>query len=661
MMVRITLKDGDVIERPSGITPIEVAKGISANLAAATLAAKVNGKITDTSTPILHDVTLELITDKSPESLDIMRHTIAHVMANAVKNLFPEVGLGFGPAIENGFYYDFDFGRAFTQEDLDKIDEEMKKIIKADIPIVRKEISFEEAAKKLRMSGEKLKLEHLESLKEGADAGAIDAGKEEEQVSTIKGEKPAGLTITIYEQNGFFDLCRGPHLPSTGKVGAFKLLSSSGAYWKGSEKNPMLQRIYGTAFHKEKDLKEYLELLEEAKRRDHRRIGRDLKLFIFPDEGAPGMPFFLPKGTIIRDVLFKWVTEQNRKRGYGVVNTPHVFRTGIFETSGHLANYKDNMFFLKAEDVDTCLKPMNCPGHVLLYKSDLRSFRDLPIRYFEFGTCYRNERSGTLTGLLRVRMVTIDDGHIFCTKDQMTDELTGVMDFVHDIYTAFGFEYYTKLATKPEKHIGTDEMWERAEESLKIAASRRNLNPIMDPGGGAFYGPKIDYFIKDAIGREWQGCTCQLDFNLPERFDLVYFGSDGQKHRPIMIHRAIIGSIERFIGVLTEHTAGEYPLWLAPIQVIVLNITDDQKEYIHDVGKQLHDFGFRVEVDDRNEKVGFKIREAEMQKIPFILVAGNREKESGQVSVRIRGEGDIGPKMLSEFVMMVKDKIKPPE
>ena len=660
-MINITLKDGDVVERPEGITPMQVAWGISENLAAATLAAKINDKIVDATTAIFQDVKLELITDKNPESLDVMRHTTAHVMAHAVKNLFPDAGLGFGPAIENGFYYDFDIERPFTQADLDKIEEEMKRIIKADLPLRRIEFSFDDAAQRLRLDGERLKLEHLESLREGRDAGAIDASLEEEQVSTIKSGKSQELKITIYEQDGFFDLCRGPHLPSTGKIGAFKLLSSSGAYWKGSEKNPMLQRIYGTAFHKEKDLKAYLELLEEAKRRDHRRIGRELRLYIFPDDGAPGMPFFLPKGTIIRDTLFNWVTEQNRKRGYQVVNTPHVFRTGIFETSGHLANYRENMFFLKAEDVDTCLKPMNCPGHLLLYKSELKSFRDLPVRYFEFGTCYRNERSGTLTGLLRVRMVTIDDGHIFCTKEQLTDELTGVMDFVHDIYKAFGFEYYTKFATKPEKRIGDDEMWEKAEEALRIAAERRNLNPIIDPGGGAFYGPKIDYFIRDAIGREWQGCTLQLDFNLPERFDMVYFGSDGLKHRPIMIHRAIIGSLERFIGVLTEHTAGDFPLWLAPTQVIVLDITDDQKEYIHRVGKELRSRGFRVEVDDRNEKIGFKVREAELQKIPYILVAGNREKEAGQVSVRIRGEGDIGPKMLTEFIMMIKDKIKPPE
>lgn len=657
-MIRITLKAGDVIERPSGITPLEVAKEISDKLAKATIAAMVNGKIVDSTTPLTHDSILELITDKSPESLDVIRHTAAHVMAHAVKKLFPEVGLGFGPAIENGFYYDFDIDKPFTPDDLEKIEAEMKKIIKADLPLRRVEVSFDDAAERLKMSGEKLKLEHLESLRQSG--GAIDSTIEEEKISTLKADTPESLTITIYEQNGFFDLCRGPHAPSTGKVGAFKLLTSSGAYWKGSEKNPMLQRIYATAFNTEKELKAYLDLLEEAKKRDHRKIGRDLKLFIFPDEGAPGMPFFLPKGTIIRDSLINWVTKQNRIRGYDVVNTPHVFRTEIFKTSGHLDNYGENMFFIKSDEVDTCLKPMNCPGHVVLYKSDLRSFRDLPIRFFEFGTCYRNERSGTLTGLLRVRMVTIDDGHIFCTKEQMTDELVGVMDFVHDIYEAFGFEYYAKFATKPEKHIGDDEIWAKAEESLTIAAAKRNLNPILDPGGGAFYGPKIDYFIKDAIGREWQGCTIQLDFNLPERFDLVYFGSDGQKHRPIMIHRAIIGSLERFIGVLTEHTVGDYPLWLAPVQAIVLTITDAQNEYAHDVASELRSFGMRAIVDDRNEKVGFKIRESEMQKIPYILVVGDREKETGQIAVRIRGEGDIGTKMISEFIMMVKDKIIPP-
>jgi threonyl-tRNA synthetase len=661
-MIRITLKGGDAIERQEGITPLEVARGISDNLAKATFAAKVNGTIVDATTPLDHDVTLELITDKNPESLDIMRHTAAHVMAHAVKNLFPDSGLGFGPAIENGFYYDFDINRPFTQEDLEKIETEMKKIIKADLPLKRLELTFDEAAERLKMSGEKLKLEHLQSLMEsGESEGAIDASGEEEDIIEVASDESDEMKITVYEQNGFFDLCRGPHTTSTGKVGAFKLLSSSGAYWKGSENNPMLQRIYATAFHTEKELKKYLDLLEEAKKRDHRKIGRDLKLFLFPEEGAPGMPFFLPNGTIVRDALLDWVTKQNRKRGYDVVNTPHVFRTKIFKTSGHLDNYQENMYFLKSEDVDTCLKPMNCPGHVLLYKSDLRSFRDLPTRYFEFGTCYRNERSGTLTGLMRVRMVTIDDGHIFCTKDQLTDELTGVIDFVHDIYDTFGFEYYAKLATKPKKSIGSDEIWERAENALHEAAARRKLNPILDPGGGAFYGPKIDYFIKDAIGREWQGCTIQLDFNMPERFDLVYFGSDGQKHRPIMIHRAIIGSLERFIGVLTEHTAGDFPLWLAPVQVLVMNITDDQQEYAHNIASELESFGMRVRVDDRNEKVGFKIREAELQKIPYILVVGEREKESGQASVRVRKEGDIGAKMLSEFVMMVKDKILPPD
>lgn len=664
-MIRITLKAGDVIERQEGITPLEVARGISDNLAKATFAAKVNGIIVDATTPLVTDVTLDLITDRNPESLDVMRHTAAHVLAQAVKNLFPDSGLGFGPAIDNGFYYDFDISRPFTQEDLEKIEAEMKKIINADMPLKRLELTFDEAAERLQMSGEKLKLEHLQSLIESGDAeGTIDASGEEEDIIEIESDDSVNsdeIKITVYEQDGFFDLCRGPHTSSTGKVGAFKLLSSSGAYWKGSEKNPMLQRIYGTAFHSGKELRKYLNLLEEAKKRDHRKLGRELKLFLFPEEGAPGMPFFLPKGTIIRDALIDWVTKQNRKRGYDVVNTPHVFRTDIFKTSGHLDNYQENMYFLKGDDVDTCLKPMNCPGHVLIYKTDLRSFRDLPIRYFEFGTCYRNERSGALSGLMRVRMVTIDDGHIFCTKDQLTDELTGVIDFVHDIYDAFGFEYYAKIATKPKKAIGSDDIWERAETALNEAAERRNLKPILDPGGGAFYGPKIDYFIKDAIGREWQGCTIQLDFNMPERFDLVYFGSDGQKHRPIMIHRAIIGSLERFLGVLTEHTAGDFPLWLAPVQVIVCNITDEQKEYAHNIAKELESNGVRVQVDDRNEKVGFKIREAELSKIPFTLVVGDREKETGQVAIRIRKEGDVGAKPFSEFLEMIKDKIKPPK
>ena len=658
-MVKITLKAGDVVEHPDGVTPLEVAKGISNNLAQATFAAKIDGKIVDSTTPINHDAILELITDRNPESLDVMRHTAAHVLAQAVKNLYPDAGLGFGPAIDNGFYYDFNVKRPFTQEDLEKIEVEMKKIIKAKQKINRVELSHEEAAEKLKSAGEKLKLEHLEGLGESGE-GEIDSSGDEDEVS-VAGSDSGESTITIYEQDGFFDLCRGPHLRSTKQVGAFKLLSSSGAYWKGSEKNPMLQRIYGTAFHKEKELKAYLDLLEEAKKRDHRKIGRDLKLFIFPEEAAPGMPFFLPKGTIIRDTLFDWITKQNRKRGYDVVNTPHVFRTEIFKTSGHVDNYGENMFFLQSDDVEMCLKPMNCPGHALLYKSDLRSFRDLPIRYFEYGTCYRNERSGTLTGLLRVRMVTIDDGHIFCTEDQMTDELVGVMDFVHDLYDTFGYEYYAKLATKPEKCIGGDEIWEKAEEALHTAAAKRKLNPIIDPGGGAFYGPKIDYFIKDAIGREWQGCTIQLDFNLPERFNLEYIGSDGQKHRPIMIHRAVAGSLERFLGVLTEHTAGDFPLWLAPVQVCVMNITDDQKEYCQDVVDELESNGMRVEFDDRNEKVGFKIREAELQKIPFVLVIGDREKESKQVALRVRKEGDKGSMALSEFIEMVKDKIKPPE
>jgi threonyl-tRNA synthetase len=556
--------------------------------------------------------------------LSTLRHSAAHVMAHAVKNLFPEAKIAIGPAIEDGFYYDFDVKKPFTPEDLERISEEMRKIISDDRPFVRKELSREQALELFQ--DEPYKLELIREI-------------------------PDGEPITVYEENGFVDLCRGPHVAGTGELKAFKLLSVAGAYWRGDERNPMLQRIYGTAFRTQEELDVYLERLAEAERRDHRKLGKELDLFSLQEEAGPGLVFWHPKGALVRKLIEDYWRNEHLANGYELVMTPHIARQELWRTSGHLEFFAENMYEPMVVDGQPYLvKPMNCPFHLLIYKSRVRSYRELPIRWAELGTVYRYERSGVLHGLLRVRGFTQDDAHIICTREQLDSETKRVINFVMKMLRRFGFdEYRVYLSTKPEKYVGADEIWEEATAALKAALEDEGLEYSVDEGGGAFYGPKIDVKIMDAIGREWQCSTIQVDFNEPERFDLTYIGQDNQQHRPIMIHRALLGSIERFFAVLVEHYVGAFPLWLSPVQVMVIPIADRHVCYASEVADKLRRNGFRVEIDDRNEKTGYKIREAQLQKIPYMLIVGDREKEAGAVSVRSRSEGDKGSMSLEEF------------
>lgn len=556
--------------------------------------------------------------------LSTLRHSAAHVMAHAVKNLFPEAKIAIGPAIEDGFYYDFDVKKPFTPEDLERISEEMRKIISDDRPFVRKELSREQALELFQ--DEPYKLELIREI-------------------------PDGEPITVYEENGFVDLCRGPHVAGTGELKAFKLLSVAGAYWRGDERNPMLQRIYGTAFHTQEELDVYLERLAEAERRDHRKLGKELDLFSLQEEAGPGLVFWHPKGALVRKLIEDYWRNEHLANGYELVMTPHIARQELWRTSGHLEFFAENMYEPMVVDGQPYLvKPMNCPFHLLIYKSRVRSYRELPIRWAELGTVYRYERSGVLHGLLRVRGFTQDDAHIICTREQLDSETKRVINFVMKMLRRFGFnEYRVYLSTKPEKYVGADEIWEEATAALRAALEDEGLEYSLDEGGGAFYGPKIDVKIMDAIGREWQCSTIQVDFNEPERFDLTYIGQDNQQHRPIMIHRALLGSIERFFAVLVEHYFGAFPLWLSPVQVMVIPIADRHVCYASEVADKLRRNGFRVEIDDRNEKTGYKIREAQLQKIPYMLIVGDREKEAGAVSVRSRSEGDKGSMSLEEF------------
>ncbi|HYE79008.1 MAG TPA: threonine--tRNA ligase [bacterium] len=670
-MVRITLPDGKALEFPGPVSPLQVAEAISPGLARVAVAGETAGDtVVDLRTPLAADTTLRLLTKEDPRALHVLRHSAAHLLANAVQNLFPGAKLGFGPATAEGFFYDFQVDRPFTEDDLRRIEAEMQRLAKEDAAIEREEVPFGAAIERLESAGERLKAEHLQSLldKARASGGAIAFDAEEEAAPASTGEGQAALadptkdlTITIYKQNGFWDLCRGPHLRSTGDLKNVKLLATSGAYWKGSEKNPMLQRIYGTAFFKKQELEDYLHMLEEAKKRDHRKLGQELDLFIFPEIAGGGMPFYKPKGALLRQTLMDWWYRAHVARGYDLVATPHLFRSTLWETSGHLENYGENMYVFehKADGAQYGVKPMNCPGHILIFRDNLNSYRDLPKRLFEFGTVYRYERSGVLHGLMRVRALTQDDSHIFCTADQLKDEIIGVMDFVDFLYGTMEFPYTAKLATKPAKAVESD-TWDMATEILKDALETRGLPYEWDHGGGAFYGPKIDFFMRDAIGRVWQGATIQCDFNLPRRFDLTYIGADNAKHQPIMVHRAILGSVERFLGVYIEHVAGAFPAWLAPEQVRVLNITDDQRDYAAQVAAELVRHGIRAEADLRNEKVGFKIREGELQKVPYLLIVGNKEKEAGTVAVRKRHEGDLGPRGLEAFIAEVGPEFVPP-
>ncbi|MDL2285279.1 threonine--tRNA ligase [Desulfovibrio sp. OttesenSCG-928-F07] len=593
------------------------------------LAAKCGTTLLDLSTSIpLGCESLEPIDSSSPEGLEILRHSAAHIMAAAVRHLFPGVLVTIGPAIENGFYYDFDFNRAFTPEDFAAIEAEMQKIVQANLPFECNEVSKAEAIKLFEGMGEHYKVELVEAI--------------------------ADSTVSLYTLGDFVDLCRGPHLDSTGQLKAFKLLSVAGAYWRGDEKNQMLSRIYATAFGDEKELKAYLNRLEEAKKRDHRRLGKELALFDFHEDIAPGMVFWHPKGMMLRTILEDFLKREHFKRGYSFVQGPQILRQEVWMKSGHYDNYRENMYFTEIEGDIHAVKPMNCVGHMLIYGSTLHSYRELPVRLAELGLVHRHEMSGALHGLMRVRQFTQDDAHIICTPEQLEDEILDIIKLISDLFGLFGFEYTLSVSTRPEKSIGSDEAWELATNALIKAMERIGAPLIINEGDGAFYGPKIDCLVTDSIGRKWQCSTVQVDFTLPERFDLVYVGSDGERHRPVMVHRAILGSLERFIGILIEHTAGKFPAWLAPVQAKILNVTDDQAEFTAQAAAKLEAAGIRIEKDLRNEKLGYKVRQAQMEKMPYILVVGDKEVEANGVNVRLNNGDNIGLKTLDEFIELVK-------
>ncbi|NLM75927.1 MAG: threonine--tRNA ligase [Clostridiaceae bacterium] len=633
-MIEVTLKDGSKKSYQSGTNVYDIAKDISQGLARAAVAAEINGKVTDLNTSLYEDCTLNLLTFDSEEGKATYWHTASHIMAQAVKRLFPNVKLAIGPSIENGFYYDFDSEKSFTPDDLTKIEAEMKKIIKEDLPIERFTLPRDEALK--LMENEPYKIELINEL-------------------------PVDAEISFYKQGEFTDLCSGPHLPSTGKVKAFKLIQQAGAYWRGDEKNKMLQRIYGIAFPKASQLEEYLKMLEEAEKRDHRKLGKELELFSFDEEVGPGLVLWHPKGARVRMRIEDFWRQEHIKNGYDIVYTPHIGRGKLWETSGHLGFYKEGMYSaMDVDGQDFYAKPMNCPFHIAIYKSRLYSYRDLPLRWAELGTVYRYEKSGTLHGLLRVRGFTQDDAHLFCAPEQMPDEIRRVLRFCLYMLDAFGFDKYKiYLSTKPkEKYVGDDQMWADATKALKEAVIAEGLECDIDEGGGAFYGPKIDIKIKDALNREWQCSTIQFDFNEPERFDMTYVAPDGTRKRPYMIHRALLGSIERFFGVLTEHYAGAFPVWLAPVQVKILPILESHHEYANKIAEKLQQLDVYAEVDLRNEKIGYKIREARLEKIPYMLIIGDKEVENQSVSVRSRKDGDLGAMNVDAFISKLMEEIR---
>lgn len=563
------------------------------------------------------------------EYIDILRHSTSHLMAHAVKELYPEAKVAIGPSIESGFYYDFDYDPGFTDEDIVKIEEKMRELAKQDIPIERRVIKKADALKMFKDAGEIYKIELLENI-------------DDDEVS-------------IYTQGGFTDLCRGPHLSSTGKIKAFKLLNIAGAYWRGDEKNRMLTRIYGTAFPDKASLDNYLNFLEEVKKRDHRRLGRELDLFSISDEVGAGLVIYHPNGALLRYLLEDFERKEHLKRGYKFVTGPHILKLDLWKKSGHYDNYRENMYFTKVDDVDYGIKPMNCLAHIMVYRSSIRSYRDLPLRYFELGTVLRHEKSGVLHGLLRVREFTQDDAHIFCIPEQLHEEITRIIEFVHDAMEIFRFEYEMEISTRPEKSIGSDEDWDRAERILKEVLDAKGIPYDINEGDGAFYGPKIDVKLKDAIGRKWQCATIQCDFALPERFDLHYVDKDGRRKRPVMLHRVILGAIERFIGVLIEHYGGRFPVWLSPTQAVIMNITDDQAEYCQGIYRDMTDGGIRAEIDTRNEKLNLKIREAIMKKIPYMVIAGKKEMESQKITVRLRDGGELKDIAPVELIKRIKD------
>ena len=630
--MKIILKSGDVREYANAMPAIEIAKSISEGLARNVCAAKVNGETVDMRTEISEDCEINFLTFDDEDGRGAFRHTAAHILAQAVKRLYPETKLAIGPSIADGFYYDFDRDGGFTPEDLEKIEAEMKKIVKEDLKLERFALSREEALKLMNEQGEPYKVELIENLPEDAE-------------------------ISFYKQGEYVDLCAGPHLASTKTVKAFKLTSIAGAYWHGDEKNKMLTRIYGTAFPKASELEEYLVRIEEAKKRDHRKLGKELGLFTMVEEG-PGFPIFLPKGMILKNELLQYWRDIHTRDGYVEVSTPIMLNRQLWETSGHWYHYKDNMYTTVIDETDFAIKPMNCPGGMLVYKSEPRSYRDLPLRMGEIGLVHRHEKSGALHGLFRVRCFNQDDAHIFMTPEQITQEIKGVARLIDEIYSLFGFKYHVELSTRPEDSMGSDEDWEIATNGLRQALDELGLNYVVNEGDGAFYGPKIDFHLEDSIGRTWQCGTIQLDFQLPQRFEAEYTGEDGLKHRPIMIHRVAFGSVERFIGVLIEHFAGKFPTWLAPVQAKVLPISEKNAEYAAKVYEALRAEGVRVELDSRNEKVGYKIREAQMQKVPYMLIVGKSEEENGEVSVRLRDTTENETMSLDAFVSKIKDEIK---
>ncbi|HCY38889.1 MAG TPA: threonine--tRNA ligase [Neisseriales bacterium] len=629
-MLKITLPDGSVREFDSAVTVLDVAKNISPSLAKATLAGVVNDKLVDVSHSISSDANLRLITEKDAEGLEVIRHSTAHLLAQAVKQLFPMAQVTIGPVIENGFFYDFSFERAFTPEDLVSIEKKMAQLIEKNLPLERVEMSREDAILFFESIGEEYKVEVISSI-------------------------PAGEIISLYRQGDFIDLCRGPHVPSTGKIKAFKLMKLAGAYWRGDSKNEMLQRIYGTAWRNKDELKEYLHLLEEAEKRDHRKLGKQLDLFHLQEE-APGMVFWHPKGWKIWLVIEQYMRGELEADGYQEIKTPQIVDRSLWEKSGHWEMYGELMFATNSENRDYAVKPMNCPCHIQVYNQGLKSYRDLPLRLAEFGSCHRNEPSGSLHGIMRVRNFVQDDAHIFCTEEQMESESIKFIDLVYRVYQKFGFaKIEVKLSTRPEKRVGEDHLWDAAEDALAKALECKGLAFTLQPGEGAFYGPKIEFALKDCLGREWQCGTLQLDFNLPNRLGASYIAEDGSKKVPVMLHRAALGSLERFIGVLIEHHAGHLPFWLAPIQVVVLNISEKQAEYAAKVCRQLIDLGVRAEVDTSNEKVGYKIRQQTMQKIPYLLVVGDNEVANEQITVRKQDGSDLGAMSVTEFMSNCAD------
>lgn len=632
-MIKLTMPDGSIREAEAGISALELVKSISNSLAKKVLAVSIDDKTMDLTTVLDRDCKVQFLTFEDEGGRHALRHTASHILAQAIKRLYKDenVQLAIGPAIENGFYYDIDMEKRLTEDDLKDIEKEMNKIVKENLKLERRLVSRQEALDMFGAAGENYKVELINDLPEDAE-------------------------ISLYTQGEFTDLCAGPHVVSTGKVKALKLQSVAGAYWRGSEKNKMLQRVYGTAFEKKDELDAYLKMLEEAAKRDHRKLGKELDLFSIHEEG-PGFPFFHPNGMVIRNELINYWREVHRRYGYQEIKTPMILNRQLWEQSGHWAHYKENMYFTEIDGEDYAIKPMNCPGGMLVYKTQQHSYRDLPLRAGELGLVHRHELSGALHGLFRVRNFTQDDAHIFMTPEQIEGEIQNVINLFDEVYSTFGLKYHAELSTRPEDSMGSDEMWELATNGLRNALEHRGLDYIVNEGDGAFYGPKIDFHLKDSIGRTWQCGTIQLDMQLPEKFDLTYVGEDGQKHRPVMIHRVVYGSIERFIGILIENYAGAFPTWLAPVQVKILPITDRHMDYAFELKKKMFDLGLRVEVDDRNEKVGYKMREAQVKKIPYMLVVGDQEMESGTVNMRKHGEKDTATMPVDEFIAYIQKNI----